>query len=97
MSKAYGYGGDKVVASAFGIDPGTVSAGRASIETGSYDECQDRIRKDGGGRKTSKELQPEILKAVEDIVSNCTYGSPDKILLWTNLSLRDISDELKLR
>ena len=97
MSKAYGYGGDKVVASAFGIDPRTVSAGRASIETGSYDVCQDRIRQEGGGRKSTKERQPEILKSVEDIVSNSTYGSPEKVLLWTNLSLRDISDELKRR
>ena len=95
ISKAYGYGGDKIVASAFGLDPRTVSAGRASAEKGDIDVSQERIRQEGGGRKAVKNQQPEILKAVEEIVSNSTYGSPEDDLLWINLSLRAISEELK--
>ena len=95
ISNAYGYGGDKIVASAFDLDPRTVSAGRASVEKGDIDVSQERIRHEGGGRKAIRNQQPEILKVVEEIVSNNTYGSPEKDLLWTNLSLRDISEELK--
>ena len=97
ISKAYGYGGDKIVASAFGLDPRTVSSGRTSLEKGNLDISQERIRQEGGGRKSVKTQQPEILKVVEELVSNSTYGSPEKVLLWTNLSLRDISEELKRR
>lgn len=97
ISKAFGYGGDKLVATAFGLDARTVSAGRAMVNANDYDTSSDVIRKSGAGRKTATSLQPEITKAVEDIVSNSTYGSPEKILLWTNLSLRDISEELQKR
>ena len=88
ISKAYGYGGDKIVASAFGLDPRTVSSGRASLEKGNLDISKERIRQEGGGRKSVKTQQPEILKVVEELVSNSTYGSHEKVLLWTNLSLR---------
>lgn len=94
ISKAFGYGGDKIVGAAFGLDPRTVSAGRALINANNLDDTSDRVRQPGAGRKSVTTLQPDIAKAVEDIVSNNTYGSPEKILLWTNLSLRDISEEL---
>ena len=80
---------------AFGLDPRTVSAGRASVEKGDIDVSQERIRQEGGGRKAVKNQQPEFLKVVEEIVSNNTYGSPEDDLLWTNLSMRDISEVLK--
>ena len=96
MSHGYGYGGDKIVSEAFGIDPRTVSAGRKAIEAGKIDDInENRIRQVGGGRKQAKDLQPELLKNIEDIVRNNTYRDPEQVLFWTNLSLRDISEELK--
>ena len=50
ISKAYGYGGNKIVASAFGLDPRTVSSGRASVEKRDIDVSQERIRQEGGRR-----------------------------------------------
>jgi len=98
ISKGYGYGGDKVVGEAFGLDPRTVSAGRKTIEGGKVDDIADeRIRQVGGGRKAAKELQPDLLKTIEEIVRNNTYGDPEQVLFWTNLSLRDISEELSRR
>ena len=98
ISKGYGYGGDKVVGEAFGLDPRTVSAGRKTIEGDKIDDIADeRIRQVGGGRKAAKELQPDLLKTIEEIVRNNTYGDPEQVLFWTNLSLRDISEELSRR
>ena len=74
IAKGYGYGGDKIVSEAFGIDPRTVSAGRKAIEAGKIDDiAEDRIRQIGGGRKQAKELQPGLLKSIEEIVRNNTY------------------------
>ena len=98
IAKGYGYGGDKIVSEAFGIDPRTVSAGRKAIEAGKIDDIgEDRVRQVGGGRKQAKELQPDLLKNIEDIVRNNTYGDPEQVLFWTSLSLRDISEELSKR
>lgn len=65
------------------------------INANNYDDSSDRVWQIEGGRKSATELQLEIAKDVEGILSNNTYGSPEKILLWTNLSLRDISEELQ--
>ncbi len=98
IAKGYGYGGDKVVSEALGLDPRTVSAGRKAIESGRIDDIEvDRIRQVGAGRKQAKDIHPNLLKELEDIVSNNTYGDPEHVLFWTNLSLRDISEELGKR
>lgn len=98
IAKGYGYGGDKVVSAAFGMDPRTVSAGRKAIESGKLDDLEtNRIRQNGGGRKQAKEQQPDLIKNIEEIVWNNTNGDPEQILFWTSLSLRDISEELHKR
>lgn len=98
IAKGYGYGGDKIVSEAFGIDPRTVSAGRKAIETGNIENlADDRIRQVGGGRKQAKELQPDLMQNIENIIRDNTYGDPERVLFWTNLSLRDISEELSKR
>lgn len=98
IAKGYGYGGDKVVSEALGLDPRTVSAGRKAIEAGKIDDIEeDRIRSAGAGRKQAKDIHPNLLKELEDIVANNTYGDPEQVLFWTNLSLREISEELGKR
>lgn len=64
------------------------------VNANNYEDSSYRVRQLVGGRKSITELQPEITNVVEGIVSNNTYVSPEKILLWTNLSFRDISEEL---
>ena len=97
VAKGYGYGGDKVVSEAFGLDPRTVSAGRKAIEAGKTEIAEERVRQIGGGRKATKDQHPDLLKTIEEIVRNNTYGDPEQVLFWTNLSLRDISEELSRR
>ena len=38
-----------------------------------------------------KKLEPSLLSYIEAIIENNTYGDPEKVISWTNLSLRDIS------
>jgi len=54
-----------------------------------------KIRNPGGGRKSQKESQPEMVKALELIVNPHTLGDPMNPLLWTSKSLRKIQAELK--
>lgn len=51
-SALLGYGGDKIIASTFGLDPHTVSRGRQEILSGNFEEI--RIRQPGAGRKPVK-------------------------------------------
>ena len=80
IAKGYGYGGDKIVGAAFGLDPRTVSSGRKAIEAGKIDDIEeDRIRQVGGGRKQAKELQPGLLENIEEIIRNNTYGDSEQV------------------
>ena len=51
-SALLGYGGDKIIASTFGLDPHTVSRGRQEILSGNFEKAC--IRKQGAGRKPIK-------------------------------------------
>ncbi len=51
-SAKLGYGGDKIVASTFGLDPHTVSRGRHEILNENFEKTM--IRKQGAGRKAVK-------------------------------------------
>ncbi len=51
-SAMLGYGGDKIIASTFGLDPHTVSRGRQEILSGNFEK--KHIRKQGAGRKSIK-------------------------------------------
>ncbi len=93
VAEGLGYGGTTFVASVTGASRNTVSAGMDDI-----DKPRDgRIRKEGGGRKKAAEKNSLLLEYVENIVRESTYGNPENPLTWTNLSLRDIAEEVKKR
>jgi len=96
IAKGYGHGGIKLVSDASGMDVRTIRSGIHEINSGSasFSE-QGKIRKSGAGRKAVKQLQPELLNDIETIVENNTYGDPQKVISWTNLSLCDILSILK--
>ena len=52
---------------------------------------KNRQRAVGGGRKSAIDKDPELLTIIEKIVSQNTYGSPESIVVHTNLSLRKIT------
>ena len=98
IAQGYGYGGIKVVSNLSGMDAKTIRAGIREIENGLADICDlERIRREGAGRPGIEKKYPEIAQHIQEIVESNTYGDPEKVILWTNLSLRDIVDELESR
>ena len=95
MAKGYGHGGIKLVSERSGMDVRTIRSGLHEIRDGiPFPVGTGRIRKSGAGRKPLKELEPSLLSYIESILQNNTYGDPQKVIAWTNLSLRDISSLL---
>lgn len=94
IAKGYGHGGIKLVSSFCGMDIRTIRSGIHEIDTGELSPSE-KIRKSGAGRPSVKQQKPELLNRIEEILKNNTYGDPQKVICWTNLSLRDISSLLK--
>lgn len=96
MAKGYGHGGIKYVSSISGMDIRTIRSGIHEIEEGINPTTDNsKIRKNGAGRKPMKETEPSLHSFIESIIENNTYGNPQKVISYTNLSLRDISQLLK--
>jgi transposase len=91
ISKEYGHGGVKKVCEISGVSAHTVIKGKKELAAG-VEEAG--IRRRGGGRKKLEEENPELPKWIEDIVSEETYGDPEKPLLWTTKSHRKIQDAI---
>ena len=99
LSKAadvYGRGGKAHIIALTGITYPTLIAGRADSENNEV-LSNGRIRKEGGGRKTTTEIYPNITEIIEEIIDGNTYGDPSKELHWVapTLSLRKISTILE--
>lgn len=95
-SDSIGWGGKSRIAKLVGVTRRTISKGENEL-TDNINLAQNRIRKEGGGRKKAIEHQPEILIAIEDIVSPHTMGDPMNPLIWTSKSVRKIQNALKLQ
>ena len=97
---ALGHGGIAFVNEVTGSARNTISTGKDEVtsieESDQNSDTDNRIRKPGGGRKSSLEKNPALYEKVEEIVtkSGGTYGSPEKPLKWTTWSLRKIAKEL---
>ena len=96
-AESMGRGGLSKVSKLTGISRVTLNMGIKELAQSSTEEKikNERIRKSGGGRKKATEKNKHLALAIEEIVSPHTLGDPMKPLLWTNKSLRHISDELK--
>ena len=91
-----GYGGQSYVKNRTGTALSTLRAGIKESQNADTLKS-DRIRKEGGGRKSYTEHHPEVKEQIEQIIDGNTYGSPQKSLHWIseNLSLRKIAEILK--
>ena len=89
------HGGITYIADLFGCDRKTVSRGILEI-TNSEQIEKDRIRKKGGGRKTSLVTIPDINEKFIKVIWDHTAGDPmDEKIRWTNLTCQQIADRLK--
>ena len=96
MAHALGHGGIKLVADTSQISRSTIIRGIKQRDLPEYQNVSPNAqRRPGGGRKNVLEKQPEIMQALENLVSPYTRGDPMRPLRWTTKSLRKLSHELE--
>ena len=90
-----GYGGVTRIHEITGVSRSAIHGGIREIK--SNDEIiadKDKIRRAGGGRKKVIETKPEIASQILEIVESHTKGDPERALIWTSKSLRNIAGEI---
>lgn len=108
---ALGYGGETVVSVATGISRARIQTGKNELQQlsaagpspeKSYTRSSsrpvaepDRIRRPGGGRKLIEVKQPDILPALERLLTDEVAGDPMSEQRWVRSSLRRLSERLK--
>lgn len=78
-----------------GLDSRTIKRGIFEIKDGNIVRDDSRVREIGGGRNSVVENNPELLPIVEEILQDATYGSPEDELLYKNMSLGMLVEELE--
>lgn len=91
---AIGRGGKVIVSEATGLSRTTVYRALRELTTPSEMLMSDRIRIQGGGRKSLTEHTPELIEELKNIVEDTTRGDPESPLLWTCRSTRQIAKVL---
>ena len=94
-AKVLGHGGIQFLSQITGQSRTTITRGMKELHTGSIAISQNHIRKEGGGRKGTREKSPEIEKALLDLIEPTVRGEPESSLLWTTKSLRNLAEALK--
>ena len=98
-AESLGKGGIKVISEFTGVSPDTISAGRKEIHSQASKQetksSSERIRAEGGGRKSIEKLHPGILDDLNNLVDEHSYGNPENPLRWTTKSLRKLAEALK--
>ncbi len=98
IADACGFGGIKKVCAISGLDYKTIKSGISDKtnkpeQWNEYPEeytSEKGIRRKGAGRPGIEKKYPEITEKIKFILENNTCGNPEQILVWTNLSLRQI-------
>ena len=95
-----GRGGIKAISEFTGVDPKTIASGIQDIDDDrknnvNHERYKKRIRSEGGGRILIEEKNSEILKVLNDLVADYSFGNPENPLRWTTKSTRNLSDALK--
>ena len=92
-ARALGRGGISRVALASGVSRPTIR--KALRELAGPSGPAGRIRRSGGGRKRTVDLDPSLRADLERLVDPVTRGDPMSPLRWTCKSVRKLADELK--
>ena len=91
-ARAIGRGGAKLVASAVGASPDTVSRGVRELDAGI--EPDGRVRRKGAGRPAVEEVDAGLVSALEALVAPGSRGDPESPLRWTTKSTSHLAEEL---
>jgi hypothetical protein len=93
-ARLLGHGGVRAVAEVAGVSETTVRAGVFELEEGQAPFPEGRVRRQGGGRKSAADLDPELVPALLALVEPDERGDPESPLRWTTKSLRHLAGEL---
>ena len=90
-----GRGGVTKVCKLTKMSHNTIDKGIKEVRTPTKYTSEDRLRKEGGGRKKITNKNPKIEKEIEEILDENTAGDPMSKLKWTNKSTYTINQELQ--
>ena len=92
-ARTFGRGGIAAAARACGLAENTVRKGLSEL-----DEPEllggDRVRREGAGRPAGEDSDPGLLDALRVLVGDDVRGDPERVLLWTSKSVRNLAQEL---
>ncbi len=96
---AIGRGGITLVSLASGVSRPTITVGCKELSEleggkGASSNADGRVRKSGGGRKRTVELDPTLRSDLEGLIEPVTRGDPGSPLRWTAKSVRNLAEEL---
>lgn len=97
-SEAIGYGGVSAVARATGVSRRAITEGVKELRRRTAARkvaSPSRIRREGAGRKRTKEKDPSLLEDLDRLVDPVTRGDPESPLRWTCKSVRRLAEELR--
>jgi transposase len=91
---ALGRGGITRVARATGVSRRAIAAGLAELHA-PQTASTHRIRRPGGGRKRTVQLDRTLQDDLEQLIDPLTRGDPESPLRWTCKSVRKLAEELR--
>jgi Rhodopirellula transposase DDE domain len=93
-ARLLGHGGVRAVAQVAGVSETTVRRGVFELEEGQDPFPDGRARREGGGRRSTEELDAGLVPALLALVEPDERGDPGSPLRWTTKSLRLLAGEL---
>src|SRR6266567_3558156 len=91
---AIGWGGVSAVSRATGLSRPVISQGIKELQEGAK-AGEGRIRRRGGGRKSTLSKDPRLSEDLERLVEPVTWVDPESPLRWTSKSVRKLAVELQ--
>jgi len=92
---AAGRGGQAAATRATGASAATIRRGMRELGEPTADLARGRIRRPGGGRKRTVELDPTLQHDLEALIEPTSRGDPESALRWTTKSVRRLAAELQ--
>jgi hypothetical protein len=96
-SCSIGWGGKTLISRLSGVCRQSISRGEKELLTPELNVPEGKIRCSGSGRKKEIDKQDGLTDAIKEIVEPHTAGDPEKILIWTSKSVRNIQESLNAK
>ena len=94
-ARSLGRGGAAAVIAATGMSSATLSKALRELEAPAAFLPVGRIRRPGGGRKSTRDTQPGLTEALAALVEPTARGDPEHPLRWTCKSTSRLAAELR--